>query len=210
MALSLLCSVADAQDAVTGLVKMISGSQVSLQYSYVVDDGKTKLDGGGKLLLQGESYLMEGDGLKVWCDGKSRWTVDEAAKEVVVENVVRDDAFMVPVTVIARLHELFVWQSSGERTLFRRSLPESDGVEVAATRYVLTPKDGIKSDVSEAMLYFDSASSLVGGEIKIKGGVSTSFNIYSMDFRPYGDMSPYALSESSFDSSYVVTDLRDL
>lgn len=218
--LMMICVSMQAQDAVTSLVRKMEGAQVSLEYLYVMENaGGVKLHGSGRLIMQGESYFMEGDGIKVWCDGKERWTVDEAAKEAVVENAVEDDFLSSPMLMIARLPEMFSWPSAGERTLFtKRTSPDDEGgVEVAAKRYALALKTGIKSDISDIGLYFDSASTLLGVDMKLKDGTDCSFAVLSMTSVPAGDLSrdstpadisSFAVSASSFDQSYVITDLR--
>lgn len=211
----LICSGAGAQDAVTSLANKVSGSQVSIGYLYFAGDGgKVKLSGNGHVVISGPLYFMEGDGLKVWCDGKERWTVDEAAKEVVVENASEDDFLSSPVLMVSRLPELFSWEKVGEKTLFNKKISiEGNGVDIAATRYSLLPKDGVESDFSTISLYFDSASALLGAEAGFKDGTAASFTVLSMSFIPAGssgfaDLSSLAFAEASFDSSYIITDLR--
>lgn len=40
----------------------------------------------GELVLQGDCYYVEGNGMEVYCDGLTRWTVDIRSKEVYVED----------------------------------------------------------------------------------------------------------------------------
>lgn len=214
------CTSVQAQDAVSSLAEKVAGAQVSLEYLYVVEKtGVVNLHGSGHLLMQGASYFVEGDGLKVWCDGSERWTVDEAAKEAVVENTAGNDYLSVPMLMIARLPELFSWSSKGGKTLFNKKTSyDGHGVDVAATCYSLLPKGGMKSDFTGIDIYFDSASALLGAGIRLKDGSEIFFTVLSMSFVPVADLcadgtsspdiSSFSISASSFDPSYIITDLR--
>ena len=85
---SVSCPVPSFQDSsvLEDFVEKVSVSAVSFNYEYVVDDGRARITGGGSIDMQGEAYLMNGDGLEVFCDGRTRWTVDRQSREVVVES----------------------------------------------------------------------------------------------------------------------------
>lgn len=40
----------------------------------------------GKLIVQGDCYFAEGYGMRIYCNGSTRWTVDTDNKEVYIEN----------------------------------------------------------------------------------------------------------------------------
>ncbi len=62
---------------------------MSFSYDYVTN-GTVPLKGEGKVVVQDASFILLGDGLDVRCDGKSVWTMDSVAKEVVVDAVGSD------------------------------------------------------------------------------------------------------------------------
>ena len=39
----------------------------------------------GTLILEGNCYFAKGNGIEIYCDGKTRWTVDPEEKEVYIE-----------------------------------------------------------------------------------------------------------------------------
>ena len=53
----------------------------------------------GALLVQGECYRAIGNGMEIYCDGTTRWTVDPASKEVYIETA-------------TGLEELLAWRDS--------------------------------------------------------------------------------------------------
>lgn len=81
----LLCAAAGAQQAqIADIVSRLHSERISLRFSCVLTL-ETAIPLSGTLLLQGECYRAEGNGMEIRCDGKTRWTVDPAAKEVYIE-----------------------------------------------------------------------------------------------------------------------------
>ena len=58
--------------------------RISLHYDCTVTQD-TPLKLSGTLLIQGDCYLAKGNGMEIYSDGKTRWTVDPASKEVYIE-----------------------------------------------------------------------------------------------------------------------------
>ena len=79
-----VCAGAGAQDFIGELATLVKGSRVSCDYTYRTVSG-TVLTGTGNAVLQGDCYCLKGNGLEIISDGKTRWTVDPAGKEVYVE-----------------------------------------------------------------------------------------------------------------------------
>ena len=76
----------------------LDNSRISLRYTCTVtQDTPVKLS--GTLLVQGECYQAKGNGMEIYCDGQTRWTVDPEAKEVYVETS-------------GGLEELLAWRDS--------------------------------------------------------------------------------------------------
>ena len=65
--------------------RLSEGQRVSLSYSCTVD-GYAPVELSGSLLLQGNCYRAEGNGVEIYCDGSTRWTVDRSEKEVYIES----------------------------------------------------------------------------------------------------------------------------
>ena len=67
------------------ILTRFSTDRISCKYSYTIDVPIT-LNFEGDALVQGECYHLNGNGIEIFCDGVSRWTVDSEAREVYIEN----------------------------------------------------------------------------------------------------------------------------
>jgi len=85
-----ICAAGFAQDKIAGIGRMIDEGKVDFSYKYDVD-GKIPIGAKGTATVQGECYMSRGNGLSIYCDGKTRWTVDEEAKEVYIEEAVQGE-----------------------------------------------------------------------------------------------------------------------
>ena len=83
-AMLICCSAAFAQTP-EEILEKAADSRVSLNYACTVSE-LSPVRIRGKLLLQGDCYYVEGNGMKVYCNGGTRWTVDTKSKEVYVED----------------------------------------------------------------------------------------------------------------------------
>ena len=92
--LPLLCAAQSSATVSAGLPekqieqvaqRLAEGQRVSLGYSCTVD-GYAPVELNGSLLLQGNCYRAEGNGVEIYCDGSTRWTVDRDEKEVYIES----------------------------------------------------------------------------------------------------------------------------
>lgn len=66
------------------LISSIDSGSVSLNYSFKQIDGV--LSGEGTALIQSLSYDISTGSMRIVSDGKTRWTIDQEAKEVYVES----------------------------------------------------------------------------------------------------------------------------
>ena len=58
--------------------------RISLQYACTIaEPAPVKLS--GTLLIQGDCYQAKGNGMEIYCNGTTRWTVDPESKEVYIE-----------------------------------------------------------------------------------------------------------------------------
>lgn len=82
--LVLLPFAAAAQPQLAEIAAHLQSERVSLHYDCTyTEDTPVKLS--GDLVIQGECYLAKGNGVEIYSDGATRWTVDPASKEVYVE-----------------------------------------------------------------------------------------------------------------------------
>lgn len=84
MILLFSCLICQAQDAMA-FKEMVGSNLLSFDFTYEVT-GNVPLKGSGTVVAQKDCFIVKSNGVDVYCDGKSKWTVDEKAKEVYIEN----------------------------------------------------------------------------------------------------------------------------
>ena len=84
-AILLVSLAAFAQDPVAMLREKLEKGRVTLDYKYDIN-GNVPFGGSGTATIQGNCYHSSGNGLEIWCNGTTKWTLDSEAKEVYVEN----------------------------------------------------------------------------------------------------------------------------
>ena len=175
----------------------MADTAVVMDYSYTMTASGVKSLGEGVLTVQDKSYVMQGSGLRIYCNGAAMWVVDEAGKEILIDSVSQEvDSFLSnPALLLTNI--------SG---VFSVSAPVAKPGTLA---YTLSPKSdcGILSgvvtlDVSGSSPVFASAS------FKISDGGQLDVKIKSMAFVKKKPLTFYILDLSGFDSSWMITDLR--
>ena len=187
-------------------VDKVSSSLVSFEYSFTFQNPryKSKMTGSGDVKVQDNAFVMNGNGLEVWCDGDIRWTVDRMSAEALVESV--DDSAESyatnPALMIASVDDAFEEVSSGASKFQGKEVEES----------VLSPihKGKYSMDIAQLKLFFKKGTStLVGAEVKLNDGSVSEFNISALSFSDRLETKEsFRFDEKTLDDSYVVTDLR--
>ncbi len=62
----------------------LATDRISLHYACTLAQ-PTPVQLSGELLIQGDCYRAKGNGMEIYCDGTTRWTVDPESKEVYIE-----------------------------------------------------------------------------------------------------------------------------
>jgi len=192
----LSCVTLLAQDALSRFASRAESSRVGFDYVFSVK-GNLPLKGEGKALVQGDSFFVSGNGLEIRCDGTTRWTADTDSKEVVIEGVEEGIADLAanPALLIVSFDEAF------DRVAVKDDV--FGGRKVKA--FSLKPK--IYGGFESAVLYF-SGDELAGASVTSSDGTVTDFTISSLTFSYPEKTEEFSFDVSSFDKSWVVTDLR--
>ena len=92
----------------------LSTDRISLHYACTIAQ-PAPVQLSGDLLVQGDCYRAKGNGMEIYCDGTTRWTVDPESKEVYIETA-------------GGIEELVPWQDNLEELSLTdvRYLPLSD------------------------------------------------------------------------------------
>lgn len=203
--LMLLPFVAVAQDigSAQSLSRRFSdaekGSCITFSYSFTMR-GNAPVRGEGTAVLQGNMFIVKGNGMEIWCDGKSRWTADRAAKELIVEDV--DGLASIeanPALLISSLESSFRPTETAVESV------SGSGKKLHKVSYVPSVKG---TGVTSLDVWFtDAAKPLIvklSASLGKKGVVD--LKISSMSFGQLRAASSFVFGGS--DSSWVITDLR--
>jgi len=187
----------EAQSALKSFSDKVSASMVSFSYDYATK-GKVSLKGSGSAIVQNDGFVLKADGLKVWCDGKGRWTMDSVAKEVVVESVEDSgrDYMTDPALLLTGVEDNFKLVSSPEEVIVEGKY-----------RMMFHLKPKVPSELKDIRLFFDDKI-LVSAIVSVKDGTETYFEIRDLKFDKRSSGAEFRFDEKSLDSSWVITDLR--
>ena len=179
-----------------------SSACLAFDYTYGYEASGVKFTGNGNIILKGDSFIMKGDGLEIYCDGTTRWTMDRKAEEMVIESYDShsEDLSANPAILLRRLTAFFEVSS--------QSGTEYSGEK--AIKVDLTPKS--YPQFRSVTLYFRSSQPdsdiLIGASIAAADGTVTDFMISDFRYGPKGDADRFSFDEKSLGPDWIITDLR--
>ena len=188
-----------AQDKalINRLYDKFSASCVGIEYGYVSRVSGVNIKGSGSLVLQGDMWHNEGNGIEMWCDGKTVWTVDHDAMEVVIDSVSgngEEADITNPALMFMKMQDLFN---------VKQVLGSSDG---KAEIYVLEPKGDIGIDFFDVEI-LKSDASIRSGSFALEDGNKFDITVNSMTINEKKSATSFRPSQT-FDYNWIVTDLR--
>lgn len=196
-----VCLAAAARNPVTAFAESVKGKCVKAQYSFVYKNGSIPVSGSGTLVFQDNAFCLSGNGLRIICDGSTRWTVDEESKECYIESVesASPDYEQNPALLLTALDKAF-------------SVPPAATASNLAGRSTsavsLTPLKG-NTYLKAVTVHFLSDGSLHALVVTLRDGSTTTITLKGLKKETPVPLSPtFTLAPSSLDSSYVITDLR--
>lgn len=192
-ALSLLTMQSFAQTPLASLRKMFS-STVSIECDYETEFRNTPVTGHSELVVQGDMYVMTGNGLQVYCNGGTLWTVDESSREVVIEpcSAQSKDYMSNPALLLSDIDKLFKVKST-------KSL--GSGKEQCVLEAI------VKCGVTKAELVLTTDGKVVSGKFILEDGQSLTVKVTSMKKTEEKQKSFFS-PQRKFGSDWIVTDLR--
>ena len=89
------------------LLDKVPGHRVTFEYVYGYTSGGKVYDNvaSGTMTVQGNAYILKGEGLEVYSDGALRWTLDRSAKEAILESVDAADVVSNPALIVSGYKE---------------------------------------------------------------------------------------------------------
>lgn len=174
----------------------VAESCVTIDYTYTARVSGIDNIAAGNLMTQGEKWVMRGNGIEMYCDGKSVWIVDPALNEVVIESAQEQqttDFLTNPARAFVNLYDNFnvnaINSSSDSKSLI----------------YSLVPKNG-DMEFLNIELYKDSAA-IRAMSFALKDGTLVKIKVSSMKLTPKIPSEAFR-PQIVFDSKWIVTDLR--
>lgn len=200
LAFMLLSGLGKSAAQTDGLLDRLYGrfasSCIDLEYTYATRMSGVRIEGSGRLHVQDDMWHNVGNGIEIWCDGSTVWTVDPLSEEVIIEPVSGDDSegLLNPALLFVRMNEHFN---------VSRTLGGSDGKSVI---YVLEPKENMDIEYFNVELMASDAS-IRSGLMAMEDGNEVKISVASMkavEKKPATFFRP----SQTFDNSWIVTDLR--
>jgi outer membrane lipoprotein carrier protein len=153
--------------------KFKSYKTVQANFAYKVENaaGKVLSNKTGTILMKGTSYKLSFNGLEVYCNGKTVWSYDKAAKEVTVNNLDVSAGTITPQKLFSDFYDKdFYSLLKGESKVGAKTLQEIQ----------MTPLDKSKSFHSVILLIDKSAQSIYSTKVMEKDGNRFSYTVSSM------------------------------
>ena len=174
------------------LYEKFADSCVELEYTYTSKISGVNISGSGMLQIQGSMWHNEGNGIEIWCDGKTIWTADLAAEEVVIDSVsdASETELTNPALMFVHIKDLFTVRSA-------------DG---KADIFILEPIDEMDIDFFNVEI-MKSDASIRSGSFALSDGNKFNIKVSSMKQMQKKPATTFKPSQT-FDSSWIVTDLR--
>lgn len=185
-----------AQGPLDTFAGQIASGEVSFKYTFEVQ-GDVPIKGNGTASLCGNAFHVLGNGMEIWSDGKTRWTLDRSSKEAYIETVEAESVDYVanPATLLSALTQAFTVNNVSDVTLSGKKLQ-------AVKMSPAIEETGLQSVV----LYMDgSVPSRVA--ITVEDGTKTLFRLSDFSVKEKSD-AVYTFDIASLGSDFVVTDLR--
>ena len=187
-----------ASNPAAAFAKSLQGRLASFDYSYSMS-GSLPMNGSGSVKLQGNAFTMEGNGLDIRCDGKTRWTVDVVAEECYIENIDTQelDYEANPALLVGALDSAFNYKDSRTASF--------NGMSVSEIRLVPKKKG---SSINEVSLFLTQGNQPAGVNVSSSDGNLITITIRNYKLDNSLDISAFRLNTKELGKDYVITDLR--
>jgi hypothetical protein len=133
------------------LLDRVPEHRVLFHYTYSLSQGGKPMTQitDGDVIVEDNAYRLSGLGLEVLSDGTTRWSMDRAAEEVLIETVAKEDLFTNPALFISSyksyMDKIRVNSSTSNSLDVTLILDEETSARFVLKNVVFEPKQG-KSD----------------------------------------------------------------
>lgn len=158
-------------DAVSAKFKTFK--TVSATFAYKVENatGKALSSKTGTILMKGTNYKLNFNGLEVFCDGKTVWSYDKAAKEVTVNNLDVSGGTITPQKLFSNFYDKdFYSLLNGEKKVGAKTVQEVQ----------MTPVDKSKNFHSVYLQIDKAAQTIYSTKVMEKDGTRYTYTVTTM------------------------------
>ncbi|MFM7671097.1 MAG: LolA family protein [Bacteroidota bacterium] len=148
-------------------------NSVQANFSYKVENasGKALSTKTGTILMKGTSYKLSFSGLEVYCNGKTVWSYDKAAKEVTINNLDASGGTITPQKLFTNFYD---------KDFYSLLKPDTKVGSKTLQEIQMTPVDKSKNFHSVVLLIDKSAQSIYSTKVMEKSGNRYSYTVSSM------------------------------
>jgi chaperone LolA len=135
-------------DAVSSRFKTFASPQATFTYQVENAQGKALSTKKGTVVMKGNKFKVNLDGMEIFSDGKTVWNYDKSANEVTVNNLNEGGSGMSPQKIFTNFYDKdFLYKLNGTKTVGGKAVHEIELTPTDKTRpyhkvYVLVDKSG--------------------------------------------------------------------
>jgi outer membrane lipoprotein carrier protein len=158
-------------NAVSAKFKTFKSVQAGFAYKVENASGKALSTKTGTILMKGTSYKINFNGLEVYCNGKTVWSYDKAAKEVTINNLDATGSTITPQKLFSNFYDKdFYSLLKGESKSSGKTLQEIQ----------MTPVDKTKTFHSVVLMIDKTGQTIYSTKVMEKNGTRYSYTVSSM------------------------------
>jgi outer membrane lipoprotein carrier protein len=159
-------------DAVSTKFRTYKSPQASFTYRVENAQGKALSSKKGSVIMKGNKYRVNMDGLEIYSDGKTTWSYDKSANEVTVNSVDASGTAMTPQKLLTNFYDKdFYYKYNGEKKDAGKAVQEIE----------LTPTDKNKSFHKVYLLVNKATSSISSARFLEKTGSRYVYSITTLN-----------------------------
>lgn len=185
-------------DAVSAKFKSLKAPQATFTYKVENAQGKTLSTKKGTVVMKGNRYKVNLDGMEIYSDGSTTWNYDKSTNEVTVDNVNTAASAMTPQKLFTNFYDKdFYYKLNGTKKEGGKNLAEIE----------LTPTDKTRP-FHKVYVYVDQATNTISSaKFLEKTGDRYSYTVNSLKAVASVPDSFFSFDKSKYPGVEVV-DLR--
>lgn len=185
-------------DAVSAKFKTYAAPQASFTYKVENSQGKALSTKKGAVIMKGNKYKVNMDGMEIYSDGKTVWNYDRSANEVTVNSVDASGGSMTPQKMLTNFYDKdFYYKYNGEKKEGGKTVQEIE----------LTPTDKNKPFHKVYLLVDKNSKTITSARFLEKTGGRYSYTITSLKATSSTKDSDFVFDKKKYPGVEVV-DLR--